>query len=175
MPVRFTHILPLVTGPVHTCTISIPFLEHTALAAISALGTNCTHCHLCPTRYSFTPESSEACGGKVPCLRTQQLNNVAILRGVKHDISLKNPAQSGIRKARQAVTLAKLHVLTIAPRPSPKTTRRKVKSNEKIIRASESWDNLNLHIFSGMRPSGSGFDNLIFYIFSGISLKRLRW
>ena len=58
--VCFTHIIPLVTGPVHSCTISTPFLEHTALAAISALGANRTHFHLCPTRYSFTHESSEA-------------------------------------------------------------------------------------------------------------------
>ena len=32
---------------------------------------NRTHCRLCPTRYSFTPESSEACEGKVPCTGTQ--------------------------------------------------------------------------------------------------------
>ena len=28
--VRFTHISPLITGPVHWCTISTPFSEHTA-------------------------------------------------------------------------------------------------------------------------------------------------
>ena len=37
------NILPLVTGPVHSFTISTPFLEYTALAAISALVTNRTH------------------------------------------------------------------------------------------------------------------------------------
>ena len=30
---------PLVTGPVHSFTISTPFLDYTALAAISAIGT----------------------------------------------------------------------------------------------------------------------------------------
>ena len=60
------HILPLVNGPVHSCTISTPFLDHTTLATISALGTNRTHCHLCLNRYLFKPESSEACEGKAP-------------------------------------------------------------------------------------------------------------
>ena len=113
-----SHILPLVTGPVHSCTISIPFLEHTALAAIAALGTNRTHCHCCPTRYSFTPESSEACAGKVPCPRTQHGNNAPILRGEKHDISLKILHQEGFETARLAATSAKLRALAIAPRPS---------------------------------------------------------
>ena len=71
------------------------FLENTALAAISALGSNHTHCHLCPTRYSFTPESSRAYEGKVPCPRTQHQNNVPILRGEKHVISLKILHQAG--------------------------------------------------------------------------------
>ena len=87
--VRFTHITP---GH-WTCS----FLEHTAHAAISALGTSRTHCHLCPTRYSFTPESSEACEGKVPWPRTPYRNNVPILRGEKHDISLKNLHQAGFK------------------------------------------------------------------------------
>ena len=94
------------------------FIQHTALTAISALGTSRTHCHLCPTRYSFTPESSEACEGKVPCLRTQHRNNVPILRWEKHDISLKILHQAGFETARQAVTLAKLRALAITPRPS---------------------------------------------------------
>ena len=85
--VRFTHITP---GH-WTCSFMYhfnSFLEHTALAAISALGTSRTYCHLCPTRYSFTPESSEASEGKVSCTRTQHRNNVPILRGEKHDISM---------------------------------------------------------------------------------------
>ena len=94
------------------------FLEHTALAAISALGTSHTHCHLCPTRYSFTPKSSEACESTVPCPRTQHRNNVPILRGDKHDISLKMLHQAGFDTARQALTLAKLRALAIATRPS---------------------------------------------------------
>ena len=115
--VRFTHITP---GH-WTCSFMYHFnshLEQTALAAISALGTNRTHCHLCPTRYSFTPESSEACEGKVPCPRTQHRNNAPILRGEKHDISLKILHQAGFETARQAATLAKLRALAIAPRPS---------------------------------------------------------
>ena len=97
----------------------LSFLEHTAFAAISALGTNHTHFYLCPTKYSFTLESSEACEGKVPCPRTQQhRKNVPILRGEKHDISLKILHQAGFETARQAVTSAKLCTLAIAPRPS---------------------------------------------------------
>ena len=103
------------TGPVHSCTISIPFFG--ALAAISALGTNRTHCHLCPTRY-FITVSSEACEGEVPCPRTQHRNKVLILRGEKHDISLKILHQAGFETARQAVTLEKHRALDIAPRPS---------------------------------------------------------
>ena len=87
------------------------FLEHTALAAISELGVNHTHCHLRLTRSSFTPESSEACEGKVPCPRIQHRNNVPILRGGKHDIFLKILHQAVFETARQAVTLAKLLAL----------------------------------------------------------------
>ena len=50
----------------------LPFFKHTTLAAISALG---TRRHLCPTRYSFTPESSEVCEGK--CLA--QGHNIEIM------------------------------------------------------------------------------------------------
>ena len=74
----------------------LPFLEHTVLAAISALGANRTHCHLRPTRYSFTPESSEACKGKVPCPRIQHRNNVPIFGGKKLEIYLKILHQAGI-------------------------------------------------------------------------------
>ena len=39
-----------------------------AYSAVAILGhsTYCTHCHLCPTRYSFTPQVEHACDGKVP-------------------------------------------------------------------------------------------------------------
>ena len=52
------------------------------------------------------------------CPRTQHRNNVPILRGEKHDISQKILHQAGFETARQAVTLAKLRALAIAPRPS---------------------------------------------------------
>ena len=45
------HTLPLVTGPVQSYTISTPFLEHTTLAAILALGTNRTHLHLSEVKH----------------------------------------------------------------------------------------------------------------------------
>ena len=72
--------------------IQIPFQLNfgaNITAAISALKTTRTHYHLYPTRYLFTPESSEACKGKVLCQRTQHQNNAPILRGEKQDISLK--------------------------------------------------------------------------------------
>ena len=49
----------------------------------------------------------------MPCLRTQHRNNVPILRGEKHDISLKILHQAGFETARQAVTLAKLRALAL--------------------------------------------------------------
>ena len=100
--------------------IHVPFqlIQHTTLRFISALGTSRTHCHLCPTRYWFPPESSEACEGNVPFPATQHRNNVPIMRGERHDISLKILHQAGFETARQAVTLAKLCALAITPRPS---------------------------------------------------------
>ena len=97
-------------------SFQLHFLEQTSLAAIPALMTNRTHCHRCIIRYSFTPESSEACASKVPCQRKQQRNNVPILREEKH-ISLKILHHAGCKTALQAVTLAKLRALAIAPRP----------------------------------------------------------
>ena len=108
---------PLVTGPVNSCAISTPRGAYST-AAVSAHWTYRTHCHLCPTRYSFSPESSEAFEGEVPCPRTQHLNNVPRLRGEKHDISLKILHQAGFETARQAVTSAERHALTIALCPS---------------------------------------------------------
>ena len=83
-------------------------------AAILAHRAYRTHCHLCPSRYSFSPESSEAFEGEVRCTRTQHRNNVPRLRGEKllH--------QTGLETARQAATSAKRHVLTIVPCPSDK-------------------------------------------------------
>ena len=56
----------------------------------------------------------------MPCPRTQYRNNVPILRGEKHNISLKILHQAGFEfeTARQAVTMAKLRALAIARRPS---------------------------------------------------------
>ena len=95
---------PLVTGPVHSCAISTPRRAYSPAAVLAHL-TYRTHCHLCPTRYSFSPESSEAFEGEVPCPKTQHLNNVPRLREEKHDISLKILHQAGFETARQAATL----------------------------------------------------------------------
>ena len=108
---------PLVTGPVHSCAISTPRGAYSP-AAVSAHWTHRTHCHLCPTRYSYLPESSEAFEGEVPWPRTQHLNNVPRLRGEKHDIPLKILHQPGFKTVRQAATSAERHALTIAPCPS---------------------------------------------------------
>ena len=89
-----------------------------------------THCHICPIRYSFTPESSETCEGEVPCPRAKHRNNVPILRRGKHDISQKTLRQVGFKTARQAATLAKLHAQTIATRPSLMTSR-----EEKVVKS----------------------------------------
>ena len=51
----------------------------------------------------------------MPCPRTQHRNNVPILRGGKHDTSLKILHHAGFETARQAVTLAKPRALAIAP------------------------------------------------------------
>ena len=47
---------------------------------------------------------SEAFEGEVSCPRTQHLNNVPILRGEKHNISLKIMHQAGFETARQAAS-----------------------------------------------------------------------
>ena len=52
---------------------------------------------------------------RVKCLAQGQ---TSILRGEKHDISLKILYQAGFETARQAATSAKLRALTIAPCPS---------------------------------------------------------
>ena len=60
---------PLVTGPVHSCAFSSPRRAYSP-AAISAHWTYHTQCHLCPTRYSFSPDSSEAFLGLMLCPET---------------------------------------------------------------------------------------------------------
>ena len=109
--IRF-YILPL---GYWSCTISTP-RGACSPAAISAHCTyRVTHCHLCPTRYSFSPDLSEALDDEAPCTRTQHRNNVPRMRGKKHDISLKILYQTGFETAWQAATLAKRHALTITP------------------------------------------------------------
>ena len=54
----------------------------------------------------------------MPCPKTQHRNNIPILRGEKHDISLKILHQAEFETARQIVTLAKLRDPTIARCPS---------------------------------------------------------
>ena len=44
--------------------------------------TSCTHCHICPTKYSFTPEWSEARECEVSCPRTQYRTNVQRWEGI---------------------------------------------------------------------------------------------
>ena len=100
--------------------IRVPFQihrEHTVLQTFRRIQHN-AHCHICPTKCSFSPESSEAFEGEVPCPRTQHRNNVLRLREEKHNIYLKTLHQAGFETARQAATLAKRHALTIASRPS---------------------------------------------------------
>ena len=79
--------------------------EHTVLQLFSA---HYTHWHLRPTRYSLSPESSETFEGQVPYPRAQHWNNVPILRGDKHDVSLKILHQAEFKTARQAEILTKL-------------------------------------------------------------------
>ena len=56
---------------------------------------NPCHCHLRPPRYSLTPESSEACGGKVHFLRIKHRNNIPILRGENRYTYLKSCTKRG--------------------------------------------------------------------------------
>ena len=77
-----------------------PHREHTVLPYLCALNLSYTL-----PRYEFKPESSIACEGKVSCPGTHHQKNVPILRGEKHDISLKILHQVGLETAQQAATL----------------------------------------------------------------------
>ena len=112
--IRLLHLYSLVTGPVHSCAISTPGRAYSP-AAISAHWTYHTHCHLCPTRYSFSPESSEAFEGWVPCPTTQRRNNVPIMRREKHAMSLKILHQAWFETTQQAATLTRLRLLCHSP------------------------------------------------------------
>ena len=103
---------PLVTGPVHQCVIST-----LRRVAISTHWTYHARCHLCPTRYSFPPESSEAFEGK--CLAWgYNIEPMTQYWEGRNMISLKILHHGGFNTARQAATLTKLRTLTIVPRPS---------------------------------------------------------
>ena len=65
----------------------------------------------------------------MPFPRTQHQNNVRILRGEKHDISLKILHQAGFETARQAATLSKLRAQTIVQLP--------------LLLKAASWDDIN--------------------------------
>ena len=69
---------------VHLCAISTPRRAY-SLAAISE-HTYCTQCHLCTTRYSFSPESSEAFEDEVHAGsdigKAPRLNNCAMSRSI---------------------------------------------------------------------------------------------
>ena len=93
----------LVTGPVHLCAIYTQ-LRAFSPAAVSAHWTHRTNCHLCPTRYFCSRESSEAIKGEVPCPRTQHRNNVPRLGREKHEISPKILHQAGFETTRQSAT-----------------------------------------------------------------------
>ena len=64
------------------------------------------------------PETSEAREGEVTRPGAQHRDNVPTLRGEKHDISLTILSSAGFESARQPATLAKRHIITIAPPPS---------------------------------------------------------
>ena len=102
--------------------VHLPFQlpgEHTALQPCGASDLSYNNFHLCPIRYSFTPEWSAALEGEVPCPRTQHWkHNVPVLRGEKHDIPLKILHLARFELEQQAATLSKLRALAIAPRPS---------------------------------------------------------
>ena len=83
-------ILSPVIGYVQSQPVPFPLPEGAYnTATIWHYNLSYNNCHLCPTRYPFTPEWSEAREGKVPYPRTQHwYNNVPELRGEKHNVSL---------------------------------------------------------------------------------------
>ena len=113
--VRFTHITPghstcsfmyhfdSLFGAYNTCSHFGARNAHIAISVLPA-----THLHLSQVKHV-----------RIKCLaQGHNIDNVPILRGEKHDISLKILHQAGCETARQAVTLTKLRALAIAPRPS---------------------------------------------------------
>ena len=84
------------TGHVRSCAISTLRRAYSP-AVISAHLTYRTHCHICPTRYSFTPKSSEAFESEMHCPRTQHIK-----KGEKLYLE-----QAGFETARQSATRTK--------------------------------------------------------------------
>ena len=149
---------PLVTGHVLSCAILTPRKAHSP-AAISAHLTYSTHCQFCHTRYSFTPESSEACESKMSCPRKQHWNNVSLSRGEKQYIYLKILHQAGFETTQQASSLANLHALTIAPRLSLSVPRLVPVENNKYlnnVRANEMMNGVGAFDFLFPSTSYSG-------------------
>ena len=94
-------IHPLVTRPLHSYAISTPWWAYIP-ATISALGTYRAHCHLCPTKYPFTPEWNKAPGDHLPCPRTQHQNHdVPALKGGVVDMTfLWKPCTNRVSNSR---------------------------------------------------------------------------
>ena len=86
--------------------------------------------HISPIRYSFTPESSEACRGKVPCPRTQTSKHVpkdANIEAMSQRWELRNIISLKIcpkrtwnqHDSQRQLLQSAIHALTIAPLPFP--------------------------------------------------------
>ena len=86
---------PLVTGPIRSCAISTPRRAYSPTAILAHLSYR-GHCNVRPTRYSFTPESSKGCQGKVSCQGHNIETMSYIERGETWYLS-ENPATSGVR------------------------------------------------------------------------------
>ena len=91
------------TGPAHSCTISISFLEYYNTAAISAPGNNRTQCHLCTHLHLI----------QVKHVRVKCLDQGHNIETMSQYWKRRNPAPSGMRNRT-----AGSNVLTITPRPS---------------------------------------------------------
>ena len=138
--------------------------EHTVLQPFRRIEL-IVHTVICVLPGTFSPESSEAFEGEVPCPRTQHQNNVLRLRGEKHDISLIILHQAGVETARQAATSAKLRALAIAPRHTlnfiqchsiiiPADTKRSPNVGSMLGRRRRRWDNSEQALGEGFVSAG---------------------
>ena len=87
----YTHLLCLL-GCSFVCHFNFNG-EHTVLQPFLAHWTYSTHCHLCPTMYSFSPETSEAFQGEVPC----RGHTIGTIPKIERGYFSENPAPSGVR------------------------------------------------------------------------------